>query len=170
MKKHIMSRRCRSAFRAVTALTLLLPAAAALLSCSPGADTPEGLIRSMVKDAATAAEQRDLAALKEFIHEDYGDERGNDRRALLGMIRYHFLRNERIHLFTRISELRLEPPGRARLSLFVAMAGEPIPSAERLEVLRADLYRLDLLLAGGNGSPWRVKEAAWTRAGPGDFF
>lgn len=165
-----ISKSCSSAAVTVFGVALLLAAAVFLGSCSRGIVTPEDRIRAMVRDAEAAAENRDLAALKEFIHEDYRDERGNDRRALLAMIHVHFLRNESVHLLTRVSDLTLQSPESARLSLFVAMAGEPIPSAERLEVLRADLYRFDLSLAGENGSSWQVREARWHRAGPRDFF
>ena len=50
------------------------------------------------------------------------------------------------------------------------MAGEPLPEAEQIEPLRADLFRFDLTLEAGEDGEWRLVTADWGRAGAADFF
>jgi hypothetical protein len=91
-------------------------------------------------------------------------------QAVLGMVRYHFLRNDAIHLLTKIGQISFPTGSTADVTVFAAMAGEPIPSPTELAVIRADLYRFDLSLEGGGREPWRLVRAAWRRAGVSDFI
>ena len=144
---------------------MLLPAG---LSACRG-DSPESRIRAAFSRGETAAEAKDLATLKRLISEEYADGSGRDRGAVLGLLRYHFLRHETIHLLTRVREITFPEPEFARTSLFVAMAGEPILGAEDLPRLQADLHRFDLTLREEAGT-WRVTRADWRRAAASDFF
>jgi hypothetical protein len=163
-----------SGFSTGVFLRLLLPTilAAALVSFSCGGElkTPELQVRSLIERAEIAAEDRDLSSLKKMISEGYSDELGNDRQAVLGMVRYHFLRNDAIHLLTRIARISFPTSSTADVTVFAAMAGEPIPSPTELAVIRADLYRFDFSLEGGGREPWRLVRASWRRAKPADFI
>jgi len=110
--------------------------------------------------------------LKQLISEAYSDERGQDRQALVGLLTFYFLRNESIHLLTRVQSIAFPEPARADATVFVAMAGTPIIAAEELARIRADLYRFDFSLSdeGGGDSDWKVSRAAWRRATADDFF
>ncbi|MBI3897685.1 MAG: hypothetical protein HY308_05230 [Gammaproteobacteria bacterium] len=131
-------------------------------------ESPEARVRSLLEQAEQAAEKKDLAALRGYISERYRDDDGNDRRAIEGVLRFYFLRQQTIHLYTRIDEVTLPQPGQAQVVLFVGMAGRPVASAEELARLEADLFRFDFELAEEEGE-WRVLRAKWRRGEVGDF-
>jgi hypothetical protein len=139
-------------------------------ACSPEPESPEARIRALLDQMEVAAEQKDLGPLKAMVSEQYSDERGNDRQAVLGLLTYHFLRNQSIHLLTRVRAIEFPEPGRATVSVYVAMAGRPIPDADALTRLRADLYRFEFRLAEGGESGWLVTGAAWRPAETADFL
>jgi len=146
---------------------LLLPV---LLPACAGKKPPEERVRAFVARAEEAAEARDLSALKEMVSADYADQSGRNRRGLMGILTVHFMRNESVHLLTRIAQIRLDEPARAEVTVFVAMAGTPIPEAGELRRLRADLYRFDLRLDETPGGKWQLRTAAWRPAAPADFL
>lgn len=155
---------------AVAAVLLagLLPAALPLACASKG--SPEARVRAFVAGAETAAEARDLAAIKDMVAEGYRDDAGRNRRGLMAILGVHFMSNESIHLLTRVAQVRFPEEGGAEATVFVAMAGTPIPGAEELRRIRADLYRFDVLLEEAAGGRWRLASAQWRRASPADFL
>jgi len=140
------------------------------LSCSSDVTTPEQQVRALLESAEAAAEEKDLPALKKMISDSYRDDLGNDRQAVLAMVRYHFLRNDAVHLLTRTGTVAFPTPSVAHVTVFAAMAGEPIPTSTDLAALRADLYRFDLTFEAGGEASWRLIRAAWRRAGPADLL
>ena len=151
-------------------LSLVLLTMVPLASCSADRGTPEDQVRSLLAAAEQAAEAKDLPALRDMISWEYGDSQGNDREAAVAVVRYHFLRNDAVHLLTRIGDMEFTGPGRAEVSLLVAMAGEPIPTEAEIVPLRADLFRFSLTLTAGDDGKWRLVAAAWGRARPADFL
>lgn len=149
-------------------MTALLFAALLAVACSPAADTPEDRVRSVLAALEAAAQSRDAAAMKEHVSEAYADTYGNDKRAVGGIVGLHLLRNQSIHLLTRVRSIAIAEPGRADVTALVAMAGTPIPSPELLPALRADLYRFDLELREEAGS-WRITRAQWHPASIAEF-
>lgn len=123
----------------------------------------------MLSNAEQAAEQKDVRALRGYVSERYRDADGRDRRAIDGILRLYVLRNESIHLFTRIGSIALQQPSRAEVVIYVAMAGRPIHDASQLAPFRANLYRFDLGLVDED-STWRVQRADWRPAEPRDFI
>jgi hypothetical protein len=150
-----------------------LVAAIALLAgwgCSSEAESPEARIRTLLEEMEVAAEQKDLGPLKAVVSEQYSDAQHNDRQAIIGLLTFHFLRNESIHLLTRVAAIEFPEPGRASVRVYVAMAGLPIPDVDALAQLRADLYRFDFHLGEGGESGWLVTSAAWRPAQAADFL
>lgn len=152
-------------------ITLLLVLIASLLitACSRHRESPEDQIRSMIRNAAVAAEQKDLGTLRGIISETYADDQGQNKRAVEGLLRVHFLRNQSVHLFTRIGSVSLSQPGRGRAVVLVAMAGTPITSEAELPALRADLHRFEIDVVRED-KVWRVQRATWYRAELADFL
>ncbi|MFZ1642089.1 MAG: hypothetical protein WAV07_11820 [Candidatus Contendobacter sp.] len=144
-------------------------ALALLVACSRNADSPEAEIRALVAQAQTAAEARDAPGLRALIADNYADVQGNDRKAMENLIRLHILRNQSIHLFTRIRSIALPQPDHATVSVAVAMAGRPVANVGELVGLNADLYRFDLELIR-RGGEWQVQRAAWEPARLDDFW
>lgn len=139
-----------------------------LVGCSRPS-SPEAEIRTWLAQAQAAAEQRDVSALRNLIAEDYVDKAGNDRKAIENLLRLQILRQQSIHLFTRVRTIEFPGPNRATVSVAAAMAGRPVARADDLVGLSADLYRFDLSLER-RGGEWRVQGAVWEPARIDDFL
>lgn len=148
----------------ILGLTLVLT----LAGCSR-ASSPEAEIRAWVAQAQAAAEQRDVSALRALIADDYTDKAGHDRKAIENMLRIQILRQQSIHLFTRIGAIAFPGPNQATVRVAAAMAGRPMARADELAGLNADLYRFDLSLERHSGE-WRVQGAVWEPARLDDFL
>lgn len=150
----------RRGFLAGAAMALL--SFAPLLSCAKR-ETPEARLRALIAAAEAATERRDAAALRAMVSERYTDDEGRDRRAIEGILRVHFLRHQSIHLLVRVHAIAIPAPSRAQATVFVAMAGQPLPDFSDLPRLHADLHRFDLEFADEAGE-WRLVGAHWRRA------
>jgi hypothetical protein len=151
------------------AALLVAISAIAWPACSSEPEPAEARIRALLAEMEVAAEAKDLRPLKAVVSERYTDELGNDRRGIVRLLTYHFLRNQSIHLLTRVAAIELPEPGRASVTAYVAMAGRPIPDADALTQLRANLYRFDFALEDV-GKSWQVTRAAWRPAEARDFL
>ena len=130
-------------------------------ACSDALESPEEQVRALIAQAETAAEERDSSALRALIDDEYLDKRGNDKKNIDAIIRVYLLRNQSIHLLTRIQELRLPAPGWAEVSLDVAMAGSPFPDSIDLTSFRADFQHIELTMRDTGGGAWRITQASW---------
>jgi hypothetical protein len=148
-------------------LLLSLVAITLLVACSK-TTTPDAQVRATIAQAETAVKKKDIAALKGLVSDAYTDAQGQDKRAVEAVLRYYFLRNESIHLLTRIQSVTLPQKDDALAVVYVAMAAQPATSAQELERLRADLYRFDVELVK-EGDDWRVRRAQWRAAEFSDF-
>jgi hypothetical protein len=127
-------------------------------------------MRALLDQLEVAAEQKNLRPLKEMVSEQYSDEHGNDRQAVVGLLAFHFLRHQSIHLLKRVTTIEFPESGRASVRVYVAMAGRPIPDVDALTGLRADLYCFDFRLGEGGEHGWLVTRAAWRPAEIADFL
>ena len=143
-------------------------AAIALAGCGGKPGTPEAQIRALIARAVTAAEEKDIGSLRDMVSERYSDDQGRSKRTIEDILRLHFLRNESLHLYTRVQSITLGQADRAQARVLVAMAGVPISSELELPALRADLHRFDLDFVREDDH-WRVRRASWGRAEPGEF-
>lgn len=143
----------------------------AVAACSSKPESPETKITALLKSAEQAAEAKDLNTLRDYLSERYSDGEQHNKKAIERLLRLHFLRNEKIHLFTRVQSFSLPEPARAQVVLFVAMAGEPIATADDVPRVRADLHRFELTFRDENGrGEWKVVQAQWRRAAPSDVW
>ncbi len=151
------------------ALVLAAAAALALLACSRGPDSPEDAVRAALAAIEQAAGDRDVDGVRARISDGYKDSRGNDKAAVVQVAAYHLLRNQVVHTFSLIQSVEIDEAGDARASVLVAMAASPIPSAEALLAVNADLYRFDVSLREEEPGLWRVVSAKWQPAALEDF-
>jgi len=140
-----------------------------LVACSGHSDTPQAQIEALFDRAEHAAEAADIGALRDMVSDAYHDEYGYDRRTVLRLAQLQILQHRSIHLLRQTRELSFPQPGRATASVFVAMAGTPLPDRDALATARADLYRFDIELAL-EGDDWVVTGAKWRRAQLADFL
>lgn len=141
-----------------------------LAACAAETDTPEQQVRALLVRAEAAAEARDAATLKNLLSEDYLDERGQGRDEMVRIIQFYLLRNQSIHLLSRVRSLELLTPTRAEVSLAVAMAGTPLPEDATLLDYRTDLNVFELTLVQEGDAEWRIVNARWQRAAAQDFL
>lgn len=146
----------------VLAGALLL--SAGLGACRSADDSPEAQIRSLIARAEKAAEEKDLATLKELISDSYAGREAENKRMLVRVLGYHLLRNKSIHLFTQIHEIELPQPKRAEATLYVAMAARAIEGVQQLAGLRAEIYRVDARFADEGEASWKLTYAEWRQA------
>lgn len=126
-----------------------------LTSCgSPTA--PEEAVRSWVQQGQDAAEEKNRRALVAMISPAYADTRGNSRDEIENMIRWYFLRQNQVALFTRIEELRVVGDSAADLVLAVGMTG----TNDSALGLSADAYRFEMELER-DGDDWLLIAARW---------
>lgn len=139
------------------------------IACSSEPNSPEQEIRDLLSQLETASEGKRIESLRDAVADEYWDERGNDKRAIERILRFYFLRNESIHLLTRIQSLVLSKTERADAVIMVAMAGTPITSVDALPSINVDLHRFDVALEK-QGDAWQVTSAKWRRANVDDFL
>ena len=152
---------------AARALAACAAAASLALACSE-AESPEQRVRAVLAALEESAQQRDAGAMKEHISDAYSDGNGNDKRTVTQLVAFHLLRNQSVHLLTRVQSLELPTPAEAQAAVLVAMAGAPIEGPDALLAMRADLYRFDLSFREEDGD-WRIRSAAWRPAAVEDF-
>jgi hypothetical protein len=149
------------------AVLMVLPALL-LAACTRELPPPEEQIRTLVTEAREAAEARDLSALRGLIADDYRDARGRDKADLVNILRLVFLRHQSVHLLTRVHDVRFPEPGRASLTVYVAMAGRPFPEQD-IGLIRADLHRFDVTLRESGGGRWQAEDIHWRRPDRSDW-
>lgn len=148
-------------------LFICLLAIGCVVACAKR-ETPEQRVRALISEAEKAVEKKELGQLKGYISEHYTDDDGRDRKAVEAILRLYVLRNESIHLFTRIESVTITPPNRVQAIVYVAMAARPITKADELRNFNANLYRFEVSFAEED-KQWRVIRTAWRPAEPSDF-
>ena len=146
---------------------LLLLLGLLLQACSGDEDSPEAQIRSFIEKGVEAAENRSTDALRDMLHRDFRDHRGNNRKSLGGMLRLYFVQHKNIHLFTKVDQIDVISDTQANVSLHVAMAGSVISDIDALASLRARVFRFELELV--KDDEWQLQHASWAPAGLGDL-
>ena len=149
---------------------LLVFVAVLQIACGSKPDSPEARVRALFNKAEVAAEKKDLGTFRDLISDQYLDEFRQDKQAILGVLSFHFFRNQSIYLLTRIQTIAFPEAARAEAVVFVATAGQPIPGTEDLLRVRADLFRFDITLADKGKDNWKVTRAQWRRVELKDFL
>ena len=140
-----------------------------VLSACSEKRSPEDQVRQFIASAVTAAESREALAIRKLISDKYMDDSRRDRRALTAMAMGYFLRHKNIHLLTQISEIKFPMPDKARVKLYVAMAGSPVTGAQALLDMRADIYQFELILIR-DGDDWLLQKLHWQHASLEDIL
>ncbi len=148
-------------------LAALVTLVGMFLSGCHGPETPEDQVRATLQRAQRAVTDGDLGVLTELISDDYADEAGRDRPAVVALLRKQFLESRTIHLLTRVQDVAVPEVGRAEASILVASGEAPLPDEEDLSTLKADLFRFEITLAEEEPGRWTVVRAAWRRMGAG---
>lgn len=162
------SRRCTRLGNGTAKLLLIAVVGVFVAACGGPEESPEARIKDLVSRAEQAAEDHDLSVFRDSVSDDYQDDHGYNRQAVLRLVQGMLLRNQNIHLLSLVREVRVEN-GSAYARILVAMSSRPIESADALLNVRADLMRFDVQLVL-ESDEWRVRAVDWQRAEPGDFL
>lgn len=145
----------RRASRSLTwaaALCLLL----ALAGCGGEPASPEAEIRQLIDDVSSAAAEGDVGAVAAALHDDYRDMRGNDREAIVRLLRLQMLRGGTIVVLPDVEQVEVHGGDAASVRMTVRFAGADL---RRLS-FDGGARRVELDLVGEDG--WRVISARWS--------
>lgn len=92
----------------------------------------------------------------DMISPAYTDSRGNSREDIGNMMRFYFLRQDKVVLITHVDELDVIDDSAAELALQVGMAG----SNDNALGFSADAYRFEMELVR-DGDDWLLIAARW---------
>jgi hypothetical protein len=137
---------------------------ALLLAACGGPDTPEERARAFIDQVAESASERAWRAFDAYVADDYGDERGLDKAAVLGLVTRYILANQRIYVFKRVADLRVQDPAHVSAVVYAALAGQPVERVEDLAGMTADLYRFEIELTATAGGAFQVTRGDWRPA------
>jgi len=125
-------------------------------ACGGPDESPEEAIRAWVRDGHLAAEAKDRSALLDMISPAYADARANSRDDIGNMMRFYFLRQNKVVLISHVDEIEVFGDSAAKLVLQVGMAG----SNDNVLGFSADAYRFEMELER-DGSDWLLIAARW---------
>lgn len=168
-----MSDEVRGEFRRPSVILLLLRQGAAictvLMAVHCNSVPPEQRLRATIATGIEAAERKDQGELAGLVSADYSDDHGRDRQGLLDLVRGYISQMGPIHIFTVEKSLVITSPGRAEVTLLVAVASVPTESLADLRESTADLGRVELTFAE-EGGEWKLLGKSWSQADLTDFF
>ncbi|MGH8203121.1 MAG: hypothetical protein ACREST_00840, partial [Steroidobacteraceae bacterium] len=121
--------------------------------------TPEDEIRALVDEAEVAAEARDAPELRALVADDYQDAAGREASDVRNLLHAWLVAHPSVNLLTRIDSIELEGTGQARVRVTIGLLGREAKGDSDWD-LAADLERLDIRLARGDGGEWRAISAA----------
>jgi len=139
----------------------LLLAMVLLAACSGQESTPEQRVKALIEQGELAAEERRIGFFADHVADDYQGEGGEDRRALMRLLRGYFLSHQSVHVVMKADSIRHEGQ-RVHAVIFAGLAGSPVQGFEQLMAIRAGLYRFELTFTADEEP--RLLNAAWRRA------
>lgn len=122
---------------------------------------PTEQVRLRIRELEVVARKQEVSKLKAAVSETYRDSRGQDKKAIEGVLTYWFLRNQKTYVLTRVVEIsEQEDTGRVHSDFFAILAGSPIASFKDLSQVHSDIFRFEMVWAL-EGENWNVVEADW---------
>lgn len=140
-----------------------------LSACSDKPDNPKNQIKTVIDEVEIATEKRSVALFNEHVSIDYKDKHHSDNQRLKRSLFGYFYRNKNIHLFTRIRNIEIINQTQAKASVNVAMTGTQVDSAERLLMLKADIFRFNIDFVNIDDQ-WMITGADWRRIHVKEFL
>jgi hypothetical protein len=130
---------------------------------------PEQRLRTTIANGIDAAERKDHGELAELVSVEYTDPQGRHRRELLNLVRGYLSQMGPLYIFSVEKSLRITSPGRAEVTLLVAVASVPMESIADLRQSTADLGRVELTFKEEGGA-WKLLAVRWSQAELTDFL
>jgi hypothetical protein len=131
-----------------------LTLAALVFAACSSSDTPEAQVRKSLAAMESAAEERDVSEVMEWVSPEFRSPYGHDpdelRKYLYGLV----LANQTIHLLTRIDSLEFPAPDEAQAHVTVGMVSREVESSNAWD-LAADVHEFEVTLRRDDGL-WKV--------------
>ena len=122
--------------------------AASLLAGCGAKSSDEELVRAVISDVETAAEERDASDVLTHVADNYADSAGLDKMQLQNFLRGYFLAHPKVELLVTVDSLEFPVDGLAQADITVATVELTDPGLEHLKV---EFRRLE--------SGWKVVRA-----------
>lgn len=155
------NKRSHIAFFAL-ALMLILP------GCSAD-ESPEDQIKAFITLAEEAVEDNRIRDIRKMVAEEYNDGGGRDKKELINYLVYQTLRQQSVHLLTKVDSIDVSTPDTASAIVFAALTGRPVEDITLLPNFQAELYSFQLELRKNNGQ-WQLFSAHWKPADIKEIF
>ena len=141
----------------ITAIALLL-----LTACSESEDvTPQAQIKAIIEQVEEGVEQRSLSQVLNNISETYSDHKGRTKKDIARMTQLQILRNENIHILTRIKFIDVVD-SYASVELSSAMTSRALDLNIEANRLKADSYKVSIAFKK-EPDQWRIVSTSWQR-------
>jgi hypothetical protein len=124
----------------------------------------EDEIKAIVKDAAIAAEAKDMKKVMGLISKDYKDSEGNDRDAVKGILFYHFMRGGDISVFITSIDAEASADSAVAEARAVLVMGKKIREIKDIVPEEAAGYGFTIFFKREDGD-WKVRSAEWRNVG-----
>lgn len=148
---------------------LLLVLSAVLTSACRRHLSAEAQVREAIQSATQGVRDRKLKQIAALVSHEYRDKDGNDRKAVLDVVRANILLRPNVFLISHVASVTCTPSVTCEATVVAAMASVPSQSLSDLLRSQADVYRFDLTFVAEDGT-WRVSSAAWRPASPKDLL
>lgn len=140
-------------------------AAGVIGGCRRRRVTREERVRKVVALVERAVMDGDVSAVRAALAEGFRGGEDLDRPAAMAMLQLR-LRARQVYLLSRVLNVDAPEEAPARAEVLVAMAGVPIPRAEDIGQMAADIHRFQLELEDDDDGPegLRITRATWSPA------
>lgn len=132
-----------------------------LSACSSDKGSPEQKIRDLLTSMEQGLEQRSVSQIMDHISDNYRDADGRLKQELKSYSQLQILRNQNIHIFTRIKSIEVNE-NKATASLSLAMTSKTVDLSIEQNRLNADSYTASITLNEESGT-WKITSVKWKR-------
>lgn len=147
----------------LAANTIILIAFFTFWGCSKGI-SEEDRLKSIVNEAAEAAQKKDVDTIRKHISKLYKDQDENDYDAVRRILLYHFIRAETVSVFVRSTDVEIKGDTALVRANMLLVRGKEVKSIKDIIPESAAGYRFEMIFKKENGV-WKVISAQWQDVG-----
>ncbi|MCK5236347.1 MAG: hypothetical protein KAR06_05100 [Deltaproteobacteria bacterium] len=145
-----------------------LPALFVLLTTFYGCSKPltdEDVIKNIIKEMATAAEDKKVRRFMSYVADDHADDNGNDRDAIKRVLLYEVMKKDKVKVFLRKTHVEVSGV-KALVDLKAVLArGSGEKSIEMILPENSSGYRFNLIFRKVGKDKWQLENASWENIG-----
>lgn len=123
--------------------------------------TPTQQIKQILTSIEEGIEQRSLSQVLDNFSDEYNDHEGRNKKKIKQLTQFQILKNQNIHIFTRIKSIDIEK-NYASVELSIAMTAREVDLSIEKNRLKADTYKSSIVLKNESGK-WKVISSSWKK-------